>query len=65
MPIVEIKTKGFQCERCGHQWVPLDINKEPRVCPKCKSPYWNTKRKRDLKSKVKEDKRIGGKNNGK
>lgn len=53
MPIVEIKTKGFQCERCGHQWIPLDINKEPKVCPKCKSPYWNVKRKRDLKAKAK------------
>ncbi len=39
MPIVEIKAKRFQCERCGHQWIPKDINQEPRVCPKCKSPY--------------------------
>ena len=45
MPIVEIKSEGFLCERCGHEWVPRDINREPEVCPKCKSPYWNIKRK--------------------
>lgn len=36
---------GFKCERCDHEWVPNDIAVEPRVCPKCKSPYWNRPRK--------------------
>jgi predicted Zn-ribbon and HTH transcriptional regulator len=49
MPIVEIRVKGFKCERCGHEWVPNNINTEPRVCPKCKSPYWNTPRRRPKK----------------
>ena len=44
-PIVEIKLKGFRCERCGHEWIPRDISQEPRVCPKCKSPYWNRPRR--------------------
>lgn len=47
MPIVEIKVKGFKCERCGHEWIPNDIKKEPRVCPKCKSPYWNIPRRKN------------------
>jgi predicted Zn-ribbon and HTH transcriptional regulator len=51
MPIVEIKIEGFQCERCGHKWVPRDIQIEPRVCPKCKSPYWNIKRRPKVESK--------------
>jgi predicted Zn-ribbon and HTH transcriptional regulator len=51
MPIVEIKMKGFRCERCGHEWVPKDISKEPRVCPKCKSPYWNAPRRKPVKAK--------------
>ena len=34
------------CDRCGHEWVPRDSpESEPRVCPKCKSPYWNKPRK--------------------
>ena len=46
-PTVEIRLVGFRCERCGHEWVPKDINQEPRVCPKCKSPYWNKPRKQE------------------
>jgi len=45
MPIVEIRITGFKCERCGHEWVPNNIHTEPKVCPKCKSPYWNTPRR--------------------
>ncbi len=46
MPLVEIKFRGYHCERCGHEWVPIGkIKREPIVCPKCKSPYWNIKRK--------------------
>jgi hypothetical protein len=29
-----------------HEWLPRDKDQEPRVCPKCKNPYWNTPRKR-------------------
>jgi len=36
---------GFRCERCNHEWIPRDVEQEPAVCPKCKSPYWNRPRK--------------------
>ncbi len=42
---LEITVMGFRCDRCGHEWVPRDSESEPRVCPKCKSPYWNKPRK--------------------
>jgi DNA-directed RNA polymerase subunit RPC12/RpoP len=36
----------YVCERCEHDWVPRDAEAElPKVCPKCKSPYWNTPRR--------------------
>jgi len=44
--IIEIRAQGFGCERCGHEWIPRNIKREPKVCPKCKSPYWNVKRKK-------------------
>jgi predicted Zn-ribbon and HTH transcriptional regulator len=47
MPTVKFEVEGFRCERCGHQWVPMDKEREPRVCPRCKTPYWNIKRKKD------------------
>ncbi len=47
---VKIEVEGFECERCGHQWIPRGNNEGPAVCPKCKSPYWNKPRKRKKKS---------------
>jgi hypothetical protein len=47
MALVPITVMGYRCERCGHEWIPRGGNLEevPRVCPKCRSPYWNTPRK--------------------
>jgi hypothetical protein len=42
---VPITVMGFKCERCSHEWIPKDINREPTVCPQCKSPYWNRPKK--------------------
>lgn len=57
--MAEIMLKGFQCERCNHKWVPRE-NEVPRVCPKCKSPYWNAPRKIGIKKEfnIKEKKRL-------
>lgn len=30
----------LKCSRCGHTWIPRQP-KNPKVCPKCTSPYWN------------------------
>ena len=49
---VTIKVKGFKCERCEYEWIPHDINVEPLVCPRCKSPYWNKPRRKKQKRKV-------------
>ena len=46
MSKIPITVMGFRCERCGHEWVPRGgIEDEPKVCPSCKSPYWNRPRK--------------------
>ena len=37
--------EGFECERCGHQWISRSTTiGDPVICPKCKSPYWNKPR---------------------
>ena len=43
---------GYRCERCGHEWLPRN-DQAPKVCPKCKSPYWDKPRIKDLKKKDK------------
>ena len=49
MQMVDITVKGYKCERCGHKWVPRG-KEEPRVCPKCKSAYWDKPKKKPSKS---------------
>lgn len=41
---MKIDMKQLDCKRCGHQWYPHQP--EVRICPKCKSPYWDKERTR-------------------
>jgi hypothetical protein len=43
--MAKVQLWGYRCERCAHEWLPRQKDEEPRVCPKCKSPYWNRPRK--------------------
>ncbi len=51
MPYTNIE--GYICDRCGYRWASrngtgLRDKTDPRVCAKCKSPYWNKPRKNKL-----------------
>ncbi len=49
MPRVPITVMGFRCERCGHEWIPRGremVERNPAVCPACKSPYWDRPRRK-------------------
>ena len=51
----EIKktVNAFKCLRCNHEWIPrvelkqleTKVKKKPRICPNCKSAYWDLERK--------------------
>ena len=44
--MARVTVEGYLCERCSHVWVPRRRTvSEPKICPKCKSPYWNKPRK--------------------
>lgn len=48
MQKVPITVMGYRCTRCRHEWVPMKASSNPpRVCPKCKSPYWDRERQRE------------------
>jgi uncharacterized protein (DUF433 family)/DNA-directed RNA polymerase subunit RPC12/RpoP len=36
---MQVWLKGYQCLRCGHQWLPRKKG-VPLKCPSCDSPYW-------------------------
>jgi DNA-directed RNA polymerase subunit RPC12/RpoP len=41
-----METSPFlKCLRCGHEWTRRNFKRDPKVCPSCKSPYWNKERK--------------------
>lgn len=69
MARVPITVMGYRCERCSHEWIPRDVEQEPSVCPKCKSPYWNRPRKtptasmltyEDFRDKIRETLKKSG-----
>lgn len=39
------KVWAYVCERCEHRWVPRK-DETPRICPKCKSAYWDVPRQK-------------------
>jgi len=53
---------AFECLRCGHKWIPRvelsqlegELKDKPRICPKCKSAYWDLEKKNGVK---KDDKK--------
>jgi hypothetical protein len=59
---------AFKCLRCNHIWIPKVDMKEleteikimPKTCPNCKSPYWDSKKK---KTKDGKEKKSGMKKN--
>jgi len=47
---MEITIQKLACVRCGHTWVPR--KKEVRICPKCKSAYWDRPRRKPKNEKA-------------
>jgi predicted Zn-ribbon and HTH transcriptional regulator len=43
MAKIRMTVWGYRCERCGHEWIPRG-KLEPKICPKCKTPYWDRPR---------------------
>lgn len=42
---------GHRCYRCGYEWRPNNLKGIPRVCPKCKNPYWDIPRRKSSNKK--------------
>jgi Zn finger protein HypA/HybF involved in hydrogenase expression len=52
----QITLKGYLCERCDDVWLPKDETKDKRkVCPKCKSTYWDIPRGLNVAQKQQPD----------
>ena len=54
--------RELTCLRCDHMWFPR-TPEPPKVCPKCKSPYWNKEKVRlTVKGRPKVSKKRVSKN---
>lgn len=60
MARVPITVMGYRCDRCEHEWLQRGKSEtEPRICPKCKSAYWNRPRRslpdyEDFRDKIRD-----------
>lgn len=53
---------AFKCLRCGHEWIPRvelsqlegELKEKPRICPNCKSAYWDLEKKNGKDKEVKK-----------
>lgn len=36
---MKVKISKIECKRCGHRWIPRQV--EIRMCPKCKSIWYD------------------------
>lgn len=48
-----VQLQGYHCDRCGHRWSHTDgtglwPKTDPKQCPKCRSPYWDRPRQRNI-----------------
>jgi predicted Zn-ribbon and HTH transcriptional regulator len=50
---IKITQEGYQCERCGHKWIARK-KREPRICPKCNSAWFDTPRKNKKQGETKK-----------
>lgn len=50
---MEVSLKGFQCQRCGHQWKPRKAG-TPKKCPGCDSSSWQVPRGKGLPPHLEE-----------
>jgi len=57
--IIKKEINAFKCLRCKHEWIPRvsmeeltgKIKEKPRICPNCKSAYWDLERKKKKNGK--------------
>ena len=45
--MAKVEVLAWKCERCEHVWLGRDMSQPPKVCPKCKSPYWDRPRRKE------------------
>lgn len=53
--IISKYMKRTNCLRCGHEWF-AKTDKEPLMCPRCKSYYYKTKRRAEADENTKSAK---------
>lgn len=41
--------KAFKCDRCQYVWCPRNKDEKPLTCPRCRSAFWDTPRRRKQK----------------
>ena len=51
---LKIEIFKLKCKRCDYEWVPRQA--DVRLCPHCRSPYWDREKRKEFDIKLKEGK---------
>ena len=56
---IKFKIEGYKCNQCNHIWRDRPLARKdkgksgnPKLCPKCKSPYWDERLKKNILQKL-------------
>lgn len=52
-----LKMSSCYCYRCTYNWYARSEHRKPICCPKCKSPYWKTPRKKKIETESRDNRR--------
>lgn len=55
---IELVLSTCECKRCGHLWPTKLQGREPLICPKCRSIYWNSEKQFVPKREVQRVKEL-------
>jgi Zn finger protein HypA/HybF involved in hydrogenase expression len=47
---MEVNVIELECKKCGHRWFPR--GRDVRICPACKSAWWDLEKKNGTKEIV-------------
>jgi predicted Zn-ribbon and HTH transcriptional regulator len=47
--LLKVQKRLLECNRCNYVWMQKNLNRKPKNCPRCNSPYYDKPRQKEIK----------------